>query len=450
MKRSYGITMAELRLHTPSQSDPAGRVIGWLSQIGDTLRVSFSDDYVRDPRRPTLSQLYRGETGADTTAILTALHDERLVRIGRLPAFFSNLLPEGVNRERLAQQRGCDVDDELELLAAAGHDLSGALEVLPALDVPSHVIERHATQHREPLEAWAVAAPMEDGFSVDGFQTKFSMVHDGRRYTVRRNSGAGEFIAKLPSTAYPDLARNEGACYRLAAAAGVATAQASVASIKDLDVPPHVVDAFEDCLVVKRFDRFKRPDGSTGRIHFEELSQALGIDSRHKYRNLQGAMRALLVILKASDASQADFDEFFRRWTVHALIGNSDAHAKNWGLLYPDGVRATLAPAYDLVCVAAYFDPSDERKLAQNRAMDRSLRSWGEDAAEALAKQAGLLSFNRARRIVRDTRKLAAASWPALLADAPTAVRETITERLRAMAPQATPASRPSGGMRPR
>lgn len=322
--------MAELRLHTPQESDSAGRLIGWLSQIGDNLRVSFSDDYIGDRARPTLSQLYRGASEADTVAILTAMNDERLVRIGRLPAYFANLLPEGVNRERLAAQRGCDVDDELELLAAAGHDLSGALEVLPAHNVPARVLERHATQHLEPLEPSAVAAPLEDGFSVDGFQTKFSMVHDGRRYTVRRRGGAGDFIAKLPSKAFPDLARNEAACYRLAAAAGVETARATLADIKELDVPAHVLDAFEDFLVVPRFDRFKSADGTTGRIHFEELNQALGIDSRHKYRDLPAAMRALLVILKSSDAPKADFDEFFRRWTVNALLGNTDdAHAKN-------------------------------------------------------------------------------------------------------------------------
>jgi len=63
--------------------------------------------------------------------------------------------------------------------------------------------------------------------------------------------------------------------------------------------------------------------------------------------------------------------------------------------------------------------------------MDESLQAWNEDAAEALAKAAGLLAFNRFRRIVRDTRERARALWPALLADAPPRVAATIAKRLR-------------------
>ncbi|CAN5481925.1 type II toxin-antitoxin system HipA family toxin [soil metagenome] len=426
------ITMAEVRLHLPSST--ASQRVGWLSEVGDSLRLSFDPEYVGNAGRLTLSQLYRGATAQETVQILNAVNDERLVRVKLLPAFFSNLLPEGRNRERLAQRRGCDVTDELNLLAAAGHDLSGAVEVLPGLQVPSDVLELHVTQHLDAIEPLAVAAPLEDGFSVDGFQTKFSAVQDGERYVVRSGDTAGSFLAKLPYAQHPDVVRNEATCYRLAAAVGMNTAQVSVEPIDKLDVPDSVKETFDQFLLVRRFDRVALPDGLTGRIHFEELTQALGIDARHKYRNLEGAMRALLVMLKSSDASgQQDIDEFFRRWTVNALMGNTDAHAKNWGLLYPDGIHPVLAPAYDLVCVAAYFDPLVGMRLATNERMDRSLRMWGEDAAEALAKSANLLTFNRVRKVVRDTQKLAAATWPALLQDAPLSVRETILERLRSM-----------------
>jgi serine/threonine-protein kinase HipA len=434
------ITMAEVRLHPPRDNSPGqgeqGPItVGWLSQFGDNLRMSFAKSYLEDAGRCTLSQLYRGQTEADTRAILSAVSDERLVRIGRLPAFFGNLLPEGVNRERLAQQRGCQEEDELELLAAAGHDLSGAIEVVPAGDVPRSVLELHATLGLEPLEASAVAAPVEDGFSVDGFQTKFSMVHDGRRYTVRRGSAAGEFIAKLPSSRFPDLAANEATCYALAQAVGIETSNAELRPIKELDVPEHVKSTFDDFLLVRRFDRRRDAQGVTQRVHFEELTQALGHDSRQKYKDLARSMHALLVMLKFSDSPLRNqgLDDFFRRWTAFGLMGNTDAHAKNWGLIYPDGRNAVLAPAYDLVCVAAYFDPQRPNDLAQNRAMDRSLRGWSEDQAEQMAKAAGLLNFNRYRKIVRETRAQAAAQWPALLTPAPERVRETILARLGEM-----------------
>lgn len=435
--------MARVVLHTPLTSNP--RPIGWLSQVGDNLRVSFDDDYVEDPQRPTLSQLYRADTEQDTRQILRAVNDERLVRIGRLPSFFSNLLPEGHNRTRLAERRGVDESDELELLAAAGHDLSGAVVILPAKDIPQDVLELHATKGLEPVEAGTVAAPMDDGFSVDGVQTKFSAVLSGRRYILRHGTAAGEFIAKLPSTKYPDLVSNEATCYGLAAAVGIATAHAVARPIAELNVPEAVKSEFSEFLLVPRFDRRVLPDGTTGRVHFEELTQAIGLDARNKYRRMDDAMRALLVILKTSDAPIDDFDEFFRRWTAYSLMGNTDAHSKNWGFCYPDGRNARLAPAYDIVSVASYFTDGQPNELAMNRAMDKSLRAWGEDAAEGMAKSAGFLNFNRARRIVRETRARAAAAWPAMLVNAPPRVRGTVTARLREMVPaQPKAAARPT------
>lgn len=433
-KTANAITMARVLLHTPAEGALS---IGWLSEVGDNLRVSFDDWYVQDPERPTLSQLYRGQTDVETRAILTAIDDERLVRIRALPVYFSNLLPEGPNRERLARERNCSVDDELDLISAAGHDLSGAVEIVPGHDVPANVLELHGTKHLEPLEANAVAAPVEDGFSVDGVQTKFSMVSEGQRYVVRRGTNAGAFIAKLPSSKFRDLALNEFSGYQLARAIGIETANASIRPISEFGGPPAVADNFEEFLLVDRFDRKFGEDGKVQRVHFEELTQALGLEARHKYKNLQGSMLALLLTLKASPITKvSDFDEFFRRWTAYALMGNTDAHAKNWGFIYRDGINAQLAPAYDLVCVAAYFDEAGVNFLGHNRAMDTSLRKWDEDQAEILAKRAGLTTFNRARKVVRDTRKMAAALWPALLKESPPRMRDTVTSRLAELAPE--------------
>jgi len=47
-------------------------------------------------------------------------------------------------------------------------------------------------------------------------------------------------------------------------------------------------------------------------------------------------------------AGEEDFDEVIRRTAFNILIGNGDAHLKNWSLTYADGVHARLPPAYDL------------------------------------------------------------------------------------------------------
>ena len=48
-----------------------------------------------------------------------------------------------------------------------------------------------------------------------------------------------------------------------------------------------------------------------------------------------------------------------RRSVFNLLVGNGDAHLKNWSLIYPDRKIARLSPAYDLVCTAVYPNQAD-------------------------------------------------------------------------------------------
>ena len=153
---------------------------------------------------------------------------------GRWPVYFQNLLPEGHNRERLARERGCSPDDEFELLAAAGHDLMGALEVepVPAQDgIPDVVRYWHTTQGLDVLEPGFVEFPVENAASLPGVVTKFSAVQEGRHYTVHRRGAAGSVILKLPTTAHPDLVANEYTGYQLCKALGLHCADVQVITL---------------------------------------------------------------------------------------------------------------------------------------------------------------------------------------------------------------------------
>ena len=56
---------------------------------------------------------------------------------------------------------------------------------------------------------------------------------------------------------------------------------------------------------------------------------------------------------------RASLREMVRRSVFNLLVGNGDAHLKNWSLIYPDRRVARLSPAYDLVCTAAYPNHAD-------------------------------------------------------------------------------------------
>ena len=98
---------------------------------------------------------------------------------------------------------------------------------------------------------------------------------------------------------------------------------------------------------VRRFDRSDR-----GRIHSEDFAQALG-----RFGAGDGKYNSSVEKVAATAYRGQDLDslrEMVRRTVFNLLVGNGDAHLKNWSLIYPDRRTARLSPAYDLVCTAVY------------------------------------------------------------------------------------------------
>jgi serine/threonine-protein kinase HipA len=113
------------------------------------------------------------------------------------------------------------------------------------------------------------------------------------------------------------------------------------------DLPPEVQGLPGRAFAVRRFDR-----AAGRRIHIEDFAQVFGAYAHDKYKgaNYENIGRLLYDL----DGERA-LGEFVRRLVFNVLIGNADAHLKNWSLVYPDGQRALLSPAYDLVAVVAFL-----------------------------------------------------------------------------------------------
>jgi serine/threonine-protein kinase HipA len=141
---------------------------------------------------------------------------------------------------------------------------------------------------------------------------------------------------------------NEGFCLALAQAMGMPAAQAQI-----VDVHGHQV------LLVARYDRRVGVDGQPVRIHQEDFCQALGVVPEMKYQNEGGPdLKACFDLLrKATRPSAPQVLRLLDAVVFNALIGNHDAHAKNFSLLYGGERKSaapTLAPLYDLLCTAVY------------------------------------------------------------------------------------------------
>jgi serine/threonine-protein kinase HipA len=95
------------------------------------------------------------------------------------------------------------------------------------------------------------------------------------------------------------------------------------------------------------------------------MCQALARMPSEKYQAEGGpsAPEVVGLLRSASAAPARDVPAFWSALVLNVLLGNCDAHGKNYSLLY-DTTRPTLAPLYDLVATERY--PELTRRLAMS------------------------------------------------------------------------------------
>ncbi len=138
----------------------------------------------------------------------------------------------------------------------------------------------------------------------------------------------------------------------------------------------------------------------------------------------------LRVLDQLSTRPVSDTREFIARFVTFMLMGNTDAHLKNWALLYPDARNPQLAPLYDPVCITAFFGSVPVRDYGVNRAIDARLQRFTWDDLEAMLKTARLSRVQNHVRMAKEVVRRAQLAWPALRRDAPGSVRQSVSTRL--------------------
>lgn len=325
-------------------------------------------------------------------------------RGGRLPAFFQNLLPEGLLREHVALQRGCTKDDHFEILAACGQDLPGAITLLPAVKYGPAVQQWLGTAPGQMVFE-EVAEPMTYGAALAGMQPKLAMIErNGQYFRGEPNLVGTAVIAKFPTTDIAPLPELEELSLRLAAAAGVTTCRAKLVPIAAIaDEVPFALSGTQ-FLAVERFDRVKRR-----RIHCEDFAQIFGIQPDEKYSHPAAVYSNFAAVL-AQMGREGDVIELLRRLVVNELLGNTDAHAKNLGVMYVDGEGPRLSPAYDIVSQAAFMK-TPRHALPVIRGGARRDTCLNPLVLRSFCAEAGILE-TRARAIVRGVVESALDQWP--------------------------------------
>jgi serine/threonine-protein kinase HipA len=249
-----------------------------------------------------------------------------------LHPFFDNLIAEGWLAKAQARALGIRGDDRFARLLAFGIDCPGAVSVrdprparAPDLDIGT------------PEEIAALA----NRASISGVQRKLFAVRSNDGFRPARLGEISTHIAKLPS---PDLGEIVELEYL--------TTNAAAALLPDDNVVEVEIAPVENlkgrCLMVKRFDR--TPSGE--KVHFEEFNQLLDRPAEAKYEGSYGEIATFIFRYQQSHREE-DVDKLLRRILVCILVGNNDAHMKNFGVLYTaEGMR--LAPFYDVIAAALY------------------------------------------------------------------------------------------------
>jgi len=92
------------------------------------------------------------------------------------------------------------------------------------------------------------------------------------------------------------------------------------------------------------------------RIHQEDLCQALGLHPSSKYEKDKGpGIKRIMDMLSWSSNPEVDRCRFMEATALNFLIAGTDAHAKNYSVLF--GARqARLAPLYDVASYLPYYE----------------------------------------------------------------------------------------------
>jgi serine/threonine-protein kinase HipA len=304
--------------------------------------------------------------------------------------FFSGLLPDERARRSLANYLGISAGNAFGLLEAIGGECAGALAFYPkGIEPPrpneedidilddDRLLKILGLLHTRPLMAG------EEGIrlSLAGVQDKLAVCLVDNKIALAKGGALTTHILKPIINHLSGTVENEVFCMTLAKRMKL---EVPVADIRYAGDTPYYL--------VERYDRTHTKEGRLVRLHQEDFCQAVSVPPELKYEDEGGPGVGVCLDLLQKYSSQPALDRltFIRMLIFNYLIGNADAHAKNYAFLYKHGNAPTIAPAYDMLCTAMY--PRLSKKLAMkigNRDIPDTihLKQWSTLVSEAKTAQ---------------------------------------------------------------
>jgi serine/threonine-protein kinase HipA len=357
--------------------------------------------------------------------------------------FFAGILPEQRPRELIAKNLGISVKNDFAMLREIGGECAGAITFLAPGDPFPRGEDVH--NYRELSEAKLAEIlkelpqrPLLAGesgvrLSLAGAQNKLAVCIIEDQVALPLGNSPSTHVIKLPVPGIEGSVENEHLCMELARSVGLPAAVTQIRRAQDMDY-----------LLAERYDRRILPPSSerqVRRLHQEDFCQALGLTPDQKYENEGGPSLAecFELLRNVSAVPAVDLQRLLNAVIFNFLIGNNDAHGKNFSLLYelhqPLAIR--FAPLYDVMCTAIYPDLSKKMAMRigsvyeSDKVLPRHFQSLAESAGLSgplILERLGLLAGKTLSAVGQMTRQDPVANR---IADYVSARCRKVIERLR-------------------
>lgn len=298
---------------------------------------------------------------------------DREVRGEAVDHYFDNLLPDNAEiRRRIRTRFQTRSTGAFDLLSAIGRDCVGAVQLLPADQMPEgwNRISAEALTNagveavlRNVTVAEPLGAEEQNQFriSLAGAQEKTALLRMSGRWFHPKGATPTTHILKLPlglvgnfQGDFSDSIENEWLCGQLLRALGLPVAENEVAQFGE-----------QRALIVTRFDRrwsgvtaadaerrSFRPTRSTWitRLPQEDFCQASGLPPTRRYESEGGpSIQSSLALLSGGARPDDDRATFLLTQLSFWLLAAIDGHGKNFSIFHQRGGTYVLTPPYDVL-----------------------------------------------------------------------------------------------------
>ncbi|MCR5391541.1 MAG: HipA domain-containing protein [Lachnospiraceae bacterium] len=368
----------------------------YLEVDGSQVRVGEIEGNSSEDARFSYSKEYISRNDSKAISVALPIQDEPFSP-EQTKVFFDGLLPEGFMRKSIANNMHLDENDYLSILYNLGKECLGAIRIDESDELQESWYEAITSEQVEKLAAEGTTKSTEivikTHLSLTGASGKVGLYYDDKegKWYLPGGLAPSTHIVKQSHVRLDGIVTNEQLSMLAARKCGIDISESFIVNAgKGIDS--------EVLFATKRYDRIidetspmignlKRPH----RIHQEDFAQAMGIASFEKYEreDRNYAEKMFEIIRNYTRSPLEDQLRLWNRIVYNFVLGNTDAHIKNYSLLYdPHMEGISLAPAYDMLSTVIY--ESATRDMSFNIGGIRNLDSIDEERFKLMASRVGI------------------------------------------------------------